>query len=283
MKILITGVSGQVGYALSQTLIEEELVSITRQKCDLAKSDQIKKTIDYHKPDLVINPAAYTKVDQAEHDKELAFKINRNAPKVMAEKAREYNIPFIHFSTDYIFDGEKSDSYKEEDSTHPLGVYGQSKLDGEKAVQEVGGYFYIFRTSWVYSTIGNNFYMMMKRLSQERKELKVVNDQQGVPTSNFFIAKQIQKIIPQLNSNNTGIYHLVPEGFCSWYEFARVIISQKNIQFNLEKLKPIQSNEFKTKTKRPENSRLNNDKVKKTFMLKFSDWSDELNKVMDET
>ena len=123
----------------------------------------------------------------------------------------------------------------------------------------------------------------MKRLSQERKELKVVNDQQGVPTSNFFIAKQIQKIIPQLNSNNTGIYHLVPEGFCSWYEFARVIISQKNIQFNLEKLKPIQSNEFKTKTKRPENSRLNNDKVKKTFMLKFSDWSDELNKVMDET
>jgi len=283
MKILITGVSGQVGYALSQTLIEEELVSITRQKCDLAKSDQIKKTIDYHKPDLIINPAAYTKVDQAEHDKELAFKINRNAPKVMAEKAREYNIPFIHFSTDYIFDGEKSDSYKEGDSTHPLGVYGQSKLDGEKAVQEVGGYFYIFRTSWVYSTIGNNFYMMMKRLSQERKELKVVNDQQGVPTSNFFIAKQIQKIIPQLNSNNTGIYHLVPEGFCSWYEFARVIISQKNIQFNLKKLKPIQSNEFKTKTKRPENSRLNNDKVKKTFMLKFSDWSDELNKVMDET
>ena len=256
-------------------------VSITRQKCDLAKSDQIKKTIDYHKPDLIINPAAYTKVDQAEHDKELAFKINRNAPKVMAEKAREYNIPFIHFSTDYIFDGEKSDSYKEEDSTHPLGVYGQSKLDGEKAVQEVGGYFYIFRTSWVYSTIGNNFYMMMKRLSQERKELKVVNDQQGVPTSNFFIAKQIQKIIPQLNSNNTGIYHLVPDESCSWYDFAKSIIRETNPQFNINNLHAIETYEFSTKTKRPMNSILSNDKVKHTFNLNFNHWSEELETVIN--
>jgi len=282
MKILITGVNGQVGHALMQMLTEHELIAINRQKCDLTKPDQIKQTIDQHQPDLIINPAAYTKVDQAEDEKSLAFQINRDAPRVMADKAREYNIPFIHFSTDYVFDGEKSGSYSEEDSTHPLGVYGQSKLDGEEAIQEVGGYFYIFRTSWVYSTIGHNFYLTIQHLSQKRKELKVVTDQEGVPTSNIFIAEQIQKIIPQLNDDNTGIYHLVPNGSCSWYEFARAIIAKKTSQFKLEKLQPIQTYEFPTKTKRPQNSCLNNNKVKKTFMLEFIDWQKEFNKVIDE-
>lgn len=282
MKILITGVNGQVGHALMQQLNDHELVGLTRQDCDLTEPDQIRKAIDHHQPDLIINPAAYTKVDQAEVEPELAFKINRDAPHVMAEKAREYNIPLIHFSTDYVFDGEKKEAYVEDDPTHPLGVYGQSKCAGEEAIQEVGGLIYILRTSWVYSNIGHNFLLTMKKLSQERKELKVVADQLGVTTSNRFIAEQIKHIIPQLNQNNTGVYHLVPDGSCSWYEFAKEIIGQTNPQFDLKNLHAITTDEFPTKTQRPKNSILNNVKIKQTFNLKINHWQRELEKVTHE-
>ena len=282
MKILITGVNGQVGHALVRKLTEHELIGLTRQDCDLTNLDQIKQVIDQHQPDLIINPAAYTKVDQAENEPELAFQINRDAPKVMAEKAREYNIPLIHFSTDYVFNGEKKEAYVEDVPTHPLGVYGQSKCAGEETIQEVGGLTYIFRTSWVYSNIGHNFFLTMKKLSQERDELKVVADQIGVPTSNQFIAEQIKNIIPQLNQNNTGVYHLVPDGSCSWHEFAKQIISQANPQFNLEHLHAIQTHKFPTRTKRPANSILSNDKIKQVFDLNFSDWKDNLSQVIAE-
>jgi dTDP-4-dehydrorhamnose reductase len=283
MKILITGVNGQVGHALMRKLTEHELIGLTRQDCDLANLDQIKQVIDHYQPDLIINPAAYTKVDQAEDEAELAFKINRDAPKVMAEKAREYHIPLIHFSTDYVFDGEKEGAYVEDDPTHPLGVYGQSKCAGEEAIQEVGGLTYVFRTSWVYSNIGYNFYLTMKKLSQERDELKVVADQFGVPTSNQFIAEQLKNIIPQLSENNTGVYHLVPDGSCSWHEFAKAIIDQTNPQFNLNNLHPIQTHEFPTKTKRPANSVLSNVKIKQIFNLIFNDWKSCLShKIVEE-
>jgi len=282
MKILITGINGQVGHALMRELTDHELIGLTRQDCDLTNSDQIKQVIDQHQPDLIINPAAYTKVDQAEEEPELAFQINRDAPKVMAEKACEYHIPLIHFSTDYVFDGEKREAYLENDPTHPLGIYGQSKCASEEAVQEVGGQIYIFRTSWVYSNIGHNFYLTMKRLGQERDEFKVVGDQFGVPTSNQFIAEQIKHIIPQLHENNTGVYHLVPEGSCSWHEFANEIISHTNDQFNLDNLLPITTDEFPTKTQRPKNSILNNAKIKQAFHLKLNHWQTELEKVIHE-
>ena len=282
MKILITGINGQVGHALMQKLTEHELIGLTRQDCDLTNLDQIRQAIDHHQPDMIINPGAYTKVDQAEDEPELAFKINRDAPKVMAEKAREYHIPLIHFSTDYVFDGEKKEAYLEDDPTRPLGVYGQSKCAGEEAVQEVGGLTYIFRTSWVYSTIGHNFYLTMKKLSLERDKLKVVADQVGVPTSNQFIAEQIKAIILQLNNYNTGIYHLVADGSCSWYAFAKEIISQTNPQFNLENLHAIMTDEFPTKIKRPKNSILNNGKIKQTFNLECNYWQRELEKVINE-
>jgi dTDP-4-dehydrorhamnose reductase len=282
MKILITGVNGQVGNALMRELTEHELIGLTRQDCDLTNLDQIRQVIDQHQPDLMINPAAYTKVDQAEDEPELAFKINRDAPRVMAEKAREYHIPLIHFSTDYVFDGEKKEAYVEDDTTHPLGVYGLTKSAGEEAIQEVGGQIYIFRTSWVYSTIGHNFFLTMKKLSQERDELKVVADQIGVPTSNQFIAEQIKNIIPQLSDKNAGVYHLVPDGSCSWYNFAKQIIGQTNPQFNLEHLHAIQTHEFPTKTKRPANSVLSNAKIKETFELNFSDWQICLSQIIAE-
>ena len=282
MKILITGINGQVGHALMHELTDHELIGLTRQDCDLTNLDQIKEVIDQHQPELIINPGAYTKVDQAEDEPELAFQINRDAPQVMAEKAREYNIPLIHFSTDYVFDGEKKGVYVEDDPTHPLGIYGQSKCAGEEIIQEVGGLIYIFRTSWVYSTIGHNFFLTMKKLSQEREELKVVANQIGVPTSNQFIAEQIKAIIPQLSEKNTGIYHLVPDGSCSWYEFANEIIGQTNPKFNLKNLHPITSNEFPMKTKRPKNSILNNAKMKQTFNLEVNNWLTELEKVINE-
>jgi dTDP-4-dehydrorhamnose reductase len=280
MKILITGVNGQVGHALMREMTDHELIGLTRQDCDLTNLDQIKEVIDHHQPDLIINPAAYTKVDQAEDESELAFQINRDAPKVMAEKAREYHIPLIHFSTDYVFNGEKEGAYVEDDPTHPLGVYGQSKCAGEEAIQEIGGLTYIFRTSWVYSNIGHNFYLTMKKLIQERDELKVVADQIGVPTSNTFIAEQIKTIILQLNKNNIGIYHLVPDGSCSWYEFAKAIINQTNPKFHLEHLHAIPTHEFPTKTKRPANSVLSNVKIKQTFHLSLNDWTEELQKII---
>jgi len=280
MKILITGVNGQVGHALMRELTEHELIGLTRQDCDLTNLDQIKQVIDHHQPQLIINPAAYTKVDQAEDEPELAFQINRDAPKVMAEKAREYHIPLIHLSTDYVFDGHKKGAYEENDPTHPIGVYGQSKCKGEEAIEEVGGLTYIFRTSWVYSNIGHNFYLTMKKLSQERDELKVVADQIGVPTSNQFIAEQMKFIIPQLNENNTGTYHIVPDGSCSWHEFAKQIIGQTYPRFNLEYVHAIETHEFPTKTKRPANSILSNAKIKQTFNLQFNNWSQELNKMI---
>jgi len=282
MKILITGVNGQVGHALMQELTEHELIGLARQDCDLTNPDQIKQVIDQHQPDLIINPAAYTKVDQAEDEPELAFMINRDAPRVMAEKAREYNIPLIHFSTDYVFNGEKKEDYVEDDPTHPLGIYGQSKCAGEEVIQEVGGLIYIYRTSWVYSNVGHNFYLTIKRFSQERDKLKVVADQFGVPTSNQFIAEQIKHIISQLNDNNTGVYHLVPDGSCSWHEFAKAIISQANPKFDLDNLYAITTDEFPTKTKRPKNSVLNNAKIKQTFNLKCNHWQETLEKVIHE-
>ena len=264
-------------------LTEHELIGLTRQDCDLTNLEQIKQVIDQHQPELIINPAAYTKVDQAEDEPELAFVINRDAPKVMAEKAREYHIPLIHFSTDYVFDGKKNEAYMESDPTQPLGVYGQSKCAGEEAIQAVGGLVYILRTSWVYSSIGHNFYLTMKRLSQERDELKVVADQIGVPTSNQFIAEQMKIIISQLTENNSGIYQLVSDGSCSWYEFAKVIISQTNPQFNLKNLHSIRAHEFPAKIQRPENSVLNNAKIKQIFNLEFNHWQIELEKVINET
>ena len=179
-----------------------------------------------------------------------------------------------------MFDGEKKEAYLEDDPTHPLGVYGQSKCAGEEAIQDIGGLVYIFRTSWVYSNIGHNFYLTMKRLSQERDELKVVADQVGVPTSNQFIAEQIKAIIPQLSDNNTGVYHLVPDGSCSWHEFAKKIISQNNPQLDLENLYPINTHEFPTQTKRPKNSILNNAKIKKDFNLNPKNWLQALEKVI---
>jgi dTDP-4-dehydrorhamnose reductase len=272
MKILVTGTNGQVGHALMRELTDHELISLTRKDCDLTNPDQIRQLIDQYQPDLIINPAAYTQVDQAEDEPELAFEINRDAPRVMAEKAREYTIPFIHFSTDYVFDGQKEGAYTEEDLPNPLGIYGQSKLAGEEAIKEVDGHYYIFRTSWVYSGMGHNFYLNIQQKIGEQDELKVVNDQLGVPTSSLFIAQQIKKMIPKLLNENRGIYHLVPNGACTWFDFAKVILNTSKPDQSEKKIIPVSSDLYPTKAKRPRNSCLANDKIQKAFVLEFDDW-----------
>jgi len=272
MKILVTGTNGQVGHALIQNLTDHELIGLTRKECDLTNLDQIRQVIDKHQPDLIINPAAYTQVDQAEDEPELAFQINRDAPRVMAEKAREYDIPIIHFSTDYVFDGQKELPYTEGDLPNPLGIYGQSKLAGEDAIKEVNGKYYIFRTSWVYSGMGRNFYLNLQRRIREQDELKVVNDQLGVPTSSLFIAKQIKTMIPKLLKENRGIYHLVPNGACTWFDFARVILNASKFDQSEKKIIPVTSDQYPTKAKRPSNSCLSNNKIQKTIMVEFDDW-----------
>ena len=272
MKILVTGTSGQVGHALMQNLTDHVLIGLTRKECDLTNLDQIRQVIDKHQPDLIINPAAYTQVDKAEDEPELAFQINRDAPRVMAEKAREYDIPIIHFSTDYVFDGQKELPYTEGDLPNPLGIYGQSKLAGEEEIKKVNGKYYIFRTSWVYSDIGRNFYLNIQRRIREQDELKVVNDQLGVPTSSLFIAKQIKKMIPKLLKENKGIYHLVPNGACTWFDFARVILNSSKFDQSEKKIIPVSSNQYPTKAKRPSNSCLSNNKIQKAIMVEFDDW-----------
>ena len=272
MKILVTGTNGQVGHALMRELTEHELIGLTRQDCDLTNLDQIKQVIDQHQPDLIINSAAYTNVDQAEDEPELAFQINRDAPKVMAEKAREYNIPFIHFSTDYVFDGQKEGHYTEEDLPKPLGIYGQSKLAGEEAIKEVDGQYYIFRTSWLYSSMGRNFYLNIQQKIGEQDVLKVVNDQLGVPTSSLFIAQQIKKIIPKIFNENRGIYHLVPNGACTWFDFAKFILKVGEHPRSKHNIEAISSDEFPTRARRPSNSCLLNQKVRDTFMIELDDW-----------
>ena len=283
MKILITGSTGQVGHALVKNLSNHQIVALTRKDCNFSKLDEIKRIIDHQLPDLIINSVAYTNVEQAETDKEQAYRINCDVPKLIAQKAYECNIPLIHFSTDYVFNGEKECSYLEDDVTQPLGIYGKSKLAGENAIKEVDGQFYIFRTSWVYSNIGNNFFLTMKKLSKEKDELKIVSNQYGVPTSNYFIAQQINKIIPLMDKDNAGIYHLVPDESCSWYEFAKQIIGILNPNFDLQKISPIDANKYKTKAKRPQYSVLSNRKVKQVFMLKFKNWKTELENIIYET
>jgi dTDP-4-dehydrorhamnose reductase len=275
MKIILTGANGQVGSSIFSLLNQFEnykIVKILRKNCDFRYPSQINKLFDKFEPDLVINAAAYTNVDDAEKQKELAYKVNFKSVKILAKKAFINKIPLIHFSTDYVFDGNKKKSYLENDTPKPLNTYGKSKLAGENAIREIDGQYYIFRTSWVYSNKKKNFYLTIKKLIKEKKELKIVSDQYGVPTSNAFIAQQIKKIIPLMNNKNKGVYHLVPNGNCSWYQFSKKIIKYTDQNFNIKNLHQTKSKFLVNIAKRPKNSVLNNDKIKKTFNLEFKSW-----------
>jgi dTDP-4-dehydrorhamnose reductase len=273
-KILLTGGTGQVGYRLKKELkIFGKIFSPNRKEFDLTNFKLMRKIIRSLKPDLIVNTAAYTEVDLAEVNFALALKINAGAPKILAEEASKLNIPLIHFSTDYVFDGTLKRSYKEDDILNPINNYGKSKLAGEYAIKKICKKFIIIRTSWVYdANRGKNFYQTILKLFKEKKEIQVVSDQYGCPTSAEFLAKQIQKILIQLDSEEEkrwGIYHLTDNKIMTWFKFAKNILKLENLLLKKKKINiiPISSGDYPISTKRPKNSILNLRKIKSNFNL----------------
>jgi len=286
MKILITGHTGQVARELQRALAEHELLSLGREQFDLARPQSLSEVILRERPALVINAAAYTAVDQAEQERELAFAINAEAPGAMADACFELDIPLIHYSTDYIFDGSKPTPYREADTPCPLGVYGASKVAGEQALRISGCDHLILRTSWVYSQHGRNFLLTMQRLLQEREELSVVDDQIGAPTWAGSIANATAELIDkwQQGRHRWGTYHLTCQGETSWFGFASAIAEHLRAAGKpCARLRPIPSSEYPTPAQRPLNSRLDGARLEEEWQIRLPDWQDALQQCLDET
>ncbi len=282
MRILLLGKNGQVGWELKRTLSPlGELVALSRKDLDLTNLGQIKAAISEIKPDLLVNAAAYTDVDKAENEEDLAYKVNAEAVKMMVEEAEKYNTAIVHYSTDYIFDGEKDRPYLEDDKPNPINAYGRSKLAGENYLRQSKLPYIIFRTSWIYGTRGKNFLLNILRLAREREELKIVDDQHGSPTWSRFIAEATATVLSLSNchikeflSQYGGVYHLASSGSTTWYGFAEMILKLdpcRQEQVCREVL-PIRTEEFFTPARRPKCSILNNERVEKTFHLNRPRW-----------
>ena len=291
MKILLTGKDGQIGYDLHNTLLPfGEVIATSRNDLDLTNSNVIRQFIEQIKPDMIINPAAYTNVDRAESEIQLAYQVNAEAPKVLAEMAAELNIPLIHFSTDYVFDGLKKEPYIETDKTNPLSVYAKTKCAGEKAISKYEKHI-ILRTSWVFSSRGHNFLKTVLRLIQERESLSIVSDQKGSPTSSLMLANITCKIVKKIFDDNSfkdfGIYHVASEGYTDWHKYAN-FINEEAIRLGLKsKIKSfdihaVSSGEYPSIAIRPNNSMLNTDKIKIIFNQKLPFWQDEVKKTLKE-
>ncbi|AUG05313.1 dTDP-4-dehydrorhamnose reductase [Pseudomonas sp. S09G 359] len=281
MKILITGLHGQVSQALQQQLQGlGELIVLGRDQLDLANTDQIRQQVRAHCPDLIINAAAHTAVDQAESEPDAAFAINAIGPGILAEEAKALGIPLIHYSTDYVFDGSKPAPYTEADMPNPLGVYGQSKLAGEQAIAAVGGKYLILRTSWVYSSHGKNFLLTMQRLLQEKPHMRIVADQIGAPTWAGTIANSTRALIERWQvgaAGEWGVYHLTAQGETSWFGFAEAIAQQLRAEGKAcAELEAIPSSAYPTPAKRPLNSRLDCDRLQQQWHVSQPQWQDAL-------
>ncbi|MFE1814142.1 dTDP-4-dehydrorhamnose reductase [Metapseudomonas otitidis] len=276
MKILVTGHSGQVARELALALAGQgELLVLGRDRLDLADSEAIRRLVRTERPELIINAAAHTAVDQAESEPEAAFALNATAPGVLAEEAAALGAPLIHYSTDYVFDGRKTAPYTEDDQPNPLGVYGRSKLAGEEAIRAVGGAHLILRTSWVYSLHGRNFLLTMQRLLQEREQLNVVDDQVGAPTWAGDIATATAALIQRWQQGRQawGTYHFTAGGETSWFGFASAIAETLKAQGkHCARLEPIPSSAYPTPAQRPLNSRLDGSKLRRDWDVVLPDW-----------
>ncbi|WP_230125539.1 dTDP-4-dehydrorhamnose reductase, partial [Pseudomonas sp. Bi70] len=261
MRILLLGQHGQVSRELQLLFSSShELIVLGREQLDLADTERLREAIRRLQPELIINAAAHTAVDAAESEPEAAFAINAIAPGVIAEEAAALDVPLIHYSTDYVFDGSKPTAYDEDDVPNPLGVYGRSKLAGEQAITAVGGKHLILRTSWVYSLHGRNFLLTMQRLLQEREQLSVVADQIGAPTWAGSIAAATGQLIERWQTAQTaawGVYHFTARGETSWFGFTEAIATQLLAQGKpVAQLTAIATREYPTPAQRPLNSRL---------------------------
>jgi len=278
MKILLTGSTGQVGYELERSLQGlGEVVAVDRSRMDLANLDQVREVIREVKPQLIVNPAAYTAVDKAESEAELAFRINAEAPGVMAEEAKKLGAALVHYSTDYVFPGNDPGARVETDATAPVNVYGASKLAGEQAIAAAGVPHLIFRTSWVYGMRGKNFLLTMLRLAKEREELRVVNDQHGAPTWSRTIADSTALVLAQAGgaewwAENSGIYHLSSQGQTTWFGFTQAILELAGSNC---RVLPITSAEYPVPARRPEFSVLSSQRLMDQF-CRLPGWQEAL-------
>ena len=279
MRILLTGRTGQVGSALARTLAPlGELRAFDRNGLDLRDTSSIRTRIRQVKPDIIVNAAAYTAVDRAEQEEDSAFEVNFKAVKELAQEAKAIDALLIHFSTDYVFDGEKALPYVETDVPNPLNVYGRSKLEGERAIAASGCRHFIFRTSWVYAPAGRNFLRTILAAARSKPELRVVDDQRGAPTSSDAIAVALARILaaPDSMQKPGGIYHLSAAGETTWCEFARAILQDAGLNTPVV---PIPSDQFPTAAKRPKNSLLDNAKLQREFAITLADWRQGLREV----
>ncbi|MGE4294071.1 MAG: dTDP-4-dehydrorhamnose reductase [Campylobacterales bacterium] len=277
-KILVAGANGQLGRELVK-LLGDRVVGADRGVLDIYDEKAVAVYCQAHQPSAIVNCAAYTAVDKAESDTEEAFGANEIGPKNLALAAKILNIPLIHISTDFIFDGQKPTPYTEEDAVNPLNIYGQSKLAGEKAVLATRSKSLIIRTGWVYSAHGKNFVKTMLHYGKERGHLRVVFDQIGTPTHAADLAAAIADILPQANRGYGQIFHYSNEGVASWYDFASAIIGLSDIACTIE---PIEAVEYPAPAKRPAFSVLNKKKIKQTFKLAIPYWRESLKRCMKE-
>jgi len=298
MKILLLGKNGQVGWELQRSLSElGELVSLGRNAdqnpgglCgDLSNLEGIASTIKEVRPDAVVNAAAFTAVDQAESHVDTAFLINAEAPGRIARECNMLGAWLVHFSTDYVFDGKSENPLRENDATNPLSVYGQSKLDGEAAIEAVTDRHVILRTSWVYGVHGQNFIKTIMRLAKERETLSIVDDQWGAPTGAELLADVAAQIIPQFakSDGKAGLYHCSASGTINWHGYARFIIEtalENGLSFKTapDAIKAIPTSQYKTAATRPSNSRLNCAKIEQAFSLKLPPWQSGVARVIAE-
>lgn len=302
--ILLIGTNGQVGRALNSALPRiGEVTALDRQRLDLTRPEEIRRAIHNFHPAFIVNAAAYTAVDKAESEENVARAVNAEAPAVMAEEAKKIGASLIHFSTDYVFDGSKTTPYDEDDPANPQNVYGRTKLEGERAIQASGAAHLIFRTAWVYATQGRNFLLTILRLATQREELRIVRDQIGVPTLNSEIAGATTKILAQICdaeggpfslADLSGIYHMTAGGETTWYDFANAILEEtaktptagpwfaaatSNLPLIARRVIPITTNEYPTSARRPAYSVLSNARLNRTFSLQLPDWRKQLHSV----
>jgi dTDP-4-dehydrorhamnose reductase len=288
MRILITGKHGQVGHELIRSLsCLGDVVTTDSKTLDLSKTDELAEKVEQLAPDLIVNAAAYTAVDKAETEQELAYKVNALAPQILAEVAKNRDIPLIHYSTDYVFNGSGDKAWIEEAETQPLNVYGRTKLAGELAISSATDKYMIFRTSWVYGARGANFLNTMKRLAIDKVQLSIVHDQIGAPTWSRHIADVTAQVVSQSHQQadfwqkHSGIYHLSGAGHASWFDFAEQIFHLMAEQgHSVPKLHPITTHDYPTPANRPANSLLDNTKLKQHFGLALPDWKTSLEWVM---
>ena len=290
MRILVTGVTGQVGGALLSRLRDlGTTVAADRTVIDLAQPDTIHGVLDSLAPDLIINPAAYTAVDRAEDEPLLAMRVNGEAPGAIARWTAHHDVPLIHFSTDYVFSGSANRAWCEENEARPVSVYGTSKLAGEDAIRAAGGSFLIIRTSWVYAAVGTNFLRSIAFRARESRELRVVADQIGTPTSAAIIADVVANMLAYgvdvtkcLNAN--GLVHLAASGEISWHGFAAAIIDglrARNVVLIVEHVRPIRSEDYPSRAQRPRNSRLDLMRLHDVFGI-TTPWRDAFAPELDQ-